>query len=223
MKEEVKKKLTIIIGIFFVLCVILIILAAFGKKEKVSPLKELDDDEKFFSIQTTINNTIDDEDIDYIITKILCKEYKNTSYCFINGYSIEYPELSDLVFNDNVSYQLILKGNTYSFKEIKTTNIEEYAKNYNEYEELTNGKILAFIDYSEKNKLSSYISNFINLTMFNQKEARKLLKNNTSELPNLSSNIISYKKESNTYTIKDSNNNTFKIIEKSTMNYLIEI
>ena len=223
MKEEVKKKITIIIGVFFVLCVILIILSVFGKREKVSPLRSLNNDEKFFSIQATINNTIYDENKDYIITKILCKEYKNTNYCFTNGYSIEYPELSDLAFNDNVSYQLILKGNTYSLKEIKTTNIEEYAKNYNEYEELTNGKMLAFIDYSEKNKLSTYISTFINLTMFNKEEAYKILKNNFSELPNLSSNIISYKKESNTYTIKDSNNNTFKIIEKSTMDYLIEI
>ena len=108
MKEEVKKKLTIIIGVFFVLCVILIILSVFGKREKVSPLRPLNNDEKFFSIQATINNTIYDENKDYIITKILCKEYKNTNYCFTNGYSIEYPELSDLVFNDNVSYQLIL-------------------------------------------------------------------------------------------------------------------
>ena len=121
---------------------------------------------------------------------------------------------------------MILKGNTYNIYTITTTDIEEYANKYNTYTELKDGKILDMINHSEKNKLSSYISNFINLINYNTKESYNYLKNkndNIDKYKNLSSNIISYNKNGNTYIITDSNNNTFKIIEDSVMNYKIEL
>ncbi len=63
--------------------------------------------------------------------------------------------------------------------------------------------------------------------MFDQSKAKLLISSNSTksinELQSLSSNIISYEKEDNTYTILDSNNNRFKIIETSTMDYKIEL
>lgn len=235
MKTEVKKKVVILIGVFIALGIIAIILSSIGKNNN-SSLESFNDDSKFFAIQSTINSIIDDESKNYIVNKIICKNHNETDYCFIGGYLLEYPELSDLIYNNKVGYLLILKGNTYNIKEIETQNIEEYAKNYSEYEELKDGKMLDFIVYSEKNKISSYISNFINLTIFEpdksyeyltEKEKSKIgseydYERNISKYQSISSNIINYTKSGNIYTITDSNNNRFKVIEESTMNYKIE-
>jgi len=237
MKEEVKQKIIILISIFIGLGVLCILLSIYKSNNNSSPLYQFDNDNKFFSIQSTINTAINDETKNYTVTKILCKNYNETDYCFIKGYLLEFPELSDIIYDNTVSYLLILKGNTYSLEQIKQNDIEEYAKNYSDYKPLESTNILDFINYSESNKLSSYISNFINLTIFDQEKAYELLSNNEkkkignlsnfesniSNYQTLSSNITSFTKKDNTYTIIDSNNNTFKIIEESTMNYKIEL
>ena len=226
MKQETKKKLIILISIFIVLGIITIFISLLTKKSSTSKIKLLSDEEKYFSIKSTVNTNINNDNINYIITKILYKTYNNTDYCFINGYTLEYQEFGDVLYKDNVNFLMILKGNTYNIYTITTTDIEEYANKYNTYTELKDGKILDMINHSEKNKLSSYISNFINLVNYNTKESYNYLKNkndNIDKYKKLSSNIISYNKNGNTYIITDSNNNTFKIIEDSVMNYKIEL
>ncbi len=227
MKKEIKKKLKVLLIVFIALTILLILLKLFGSKKDYSELKPLNEDYKYFSIQSTINSDINDDNKNYITTKILCKSHEETDYCFVGGYLIEYIDFSSPTYDDKIGYALVLKGNTYTMKQIETDNIETYANNYNKYEELKDGKVLPIIDYSEKNKLSSYISNFINLLMFDQSKAKLLISSNSTksinELQSLSSNIISYEKEDNTYTILDSNNNRFKIIETSTMDYKIEL
>jgi hypothetical protein len=208
-----------------------------NSNEKISDTFPLNNDEKFYSIQTTINSEKYDENKNYTITKILCKTYQNTDYCFTNGYVLDFPELGNVTFKGNVSYLLILKGNTYNLFDISTNDINEYARDYNDFKELQNGKVLDMIIYEEKNKVSSYIANYMNLVVFEIKESYNYLSNtekakngseynyekNIDKYLNLSSNIISYKKEDNTYIVTDSNNNTFKIIEETTMDYKIEL
>ena len=226
MKEEAKKKLIIFISIFIALGVLTILISTIGKKPSASKIKLFDDEEKYFAIKSTINSTLNNEELNYIITKILYKTYNNTDYLFIKGYTLEYPEFGEVTYQSNVNYVMILKGNTYNVYSIDTTDIDEYAKKFTNYLELENGKVLNMINHSEKNKLSSYISNFINLLNFDTNEAYNYLQNKNDSLSkynNLSSNIISYNKNGNSYIITDSNNNTFKIIEDSVMNYKIEL
>lgn len=226
MKEKAKKKIVLLISIFIILGIITIFISLLFVKPSSTKVKILSDEDKYFSIKSTVNTNINDDNINYIITKILYKTYNNTDYYFINGYTLQYQDIGDLSYKDNVNFLMILKGNTYNIYKVTTTDITEYANNYNTYTELKDGKMLDMINHSEKNKLSSYISNFINLVNYNTKESYNYLKNkndNIDKYKNLSSNIISYNKNGNTYIITDSNNNTFKIIEDSVMNYTIEL
>ncbi len=233
MSDKTKKKLIISVFIFIVLGVVALLLS---KNQKETQILTFNNDEKFFSIQSTINSEINLEDTTYTINKIIYKTHNNTDYLFINGYTLYFPQLGNSEYKDNINYLLILKGNTYNLHLIETNDILKYATEYNEYKELENGNILTIIPFSEKNKLSNYISNFINLIYFDTSKSYDLLskdekdiigsysdyKQNMGKYLNLSSNIISYEKKDNTYYIIDSNENKFKIIEDSTMNYKIE-
>lgn len=236
MIEETKKKLVIIVFVFIGLGIIALLLSTIFKNQSDQQILAFNDDEKTFSIQSTINNEINLENTIYTINKIIYKTYNNTDYLFINGYTIYFPELGNAEYKDNINYLLILKGNTYNLYLLNENNIDEYAKDYDEYKQLENGKVLNIINYSEKNKLSNYISNFINLINFDTLKSYYLLsekeknsigsyteyRQNIDKYLNLSSNIISYEKKDNIYYIIDSNNNKFKIIENSTMDYKIE-
>lgn len=226
MNEDVKKKLIIFASLFVLLGLIAILISNIKREEKPSDLKLFDNEDKYFSIKSTINSNLNNENLNYIITKILYKTYKETDYCFVNGYTLEYPEFGEATYEGNVNYLLILRGNTYNLYKVNTTNIEEYANSFNDYKEITNGKVLNIINHSEKNKLSSYISNFINLLNYDKNKAYNYLNNKNDNLDkylNISSNINSYTKNDNYYIVTDSNNNTFKITEESIMNYKIEL
>ncbi len=236
MSDETKKKLIIVAGVFIGLGIFALLLTALSKNKTETQILTFNNDDKFFSIQSSINSEINLENTIYTINKIIYKTYNNTDYLFINGYTLYFPELGDAEYKDNINYLMVLKGNTYNLYLLDTDNILKYATEYNEYKELRNGKVLDFINYSEKNKLSNYISNFINLINFDTSKSYDLLskteknsidsysnyKKNIDKYLNLSSNIVSYEKKDNIYYIIDSNDNKFKIIEDSTMNYKIE-
>jgi hypothetical protein len=238
MTEDLKKKIVAFVSIIIGLGILTIFLTSIvNKKKEENELKNFNNDEKFYAIQSTINTTIDDQYKNYTIKKLVYKTHNNTDYCFVNGYILNFPPIGEVTFQDNVNYLLILKGNTYNLSKIETTNIDEFAKNYTEYKELTGENVLDMIYYTEKNKLASYVANYLNLSIFDTSASYKLLsskerskygseynyKKNIEKYRSLSTNIDSYKKEDNTYTVTDSNKTTFKIIEYSTMNYEIEL
>lgn len=240
MSEDVKKKLIIIISVSLVLIVLFFFINKYiENKASIPKTKVLNDENKYFTIQRTINDYLESKDDfnapSFTAKKIYYKEKDNLEYYFINGYTITYEQTNG--YNKDVNYLLITYSGTYELKEINTSNIETYAEDYDDYKALSSNEILPIIEYTEKTKLEAYLSHFINMLNYDNSQAYELLtekshnkynsyysfQNNISDFKTISSQVIEYKKDGNTYTIKDSNNNTIKIIEESLMNYKLEI
>ena len=142
-------------------------------------------------------------------------------YYFVQGYTIKYSELEN-VYTDNINYLVSTIGNFYEIEQITISDIELYKEQYYGGKTITENKILPIIEFNEESKLMSYIANFNNLLMFDETKAKAYVKGNITSYDNLSTQIQAYEKEGNTYTVRDSNNNRFKITENSVMNYVIE-
>ena len=189
-------------------------------------LKVLNDAERYFQIQATIAENIEEENYYdapmYIATNIKYNTYENRTYYYIHGYILDSTYSDDVNYIKDVNYFMITKGNTYKLEKIKT-DIESYAKSI-DISKLTisEGKLLTISSYTEEGKLSAYISNYVNLLSVDQNEASKLI-NYTKN--NLSPVIKDYRKQENDgkviYTVLDDNSNRLEIEETSIMNYFI--
>ena len=81
MKQETKKKLIILISIFIVLGIITIFISLLTKKSSASKIKLLSDEEKYFSIKSTVNTNINNDNINYINTNNTSIEQNEGNLC----------------------------------------------------------------------------------------------------------------------------------------------
>ena len=145
-------------------------------------------------------------------------------------------------YEKNVKYLVMVKGNSYTIFDLKQNQNEKYLDtlNKNSYK-FKNGNVFNDISYTEKNKLISYISEFLELLSIDSPKVYQMLNTSTKnnyknysdflnkriEIYNkLNTTIIYYKKEKSNnitiYSIIDSYNNTIKIYETSIMDYKID-
>ena len=145
-------------------------------------------------------------------------------------------------YEKNVNYLVMVKGNSYTIFDLKQNQNEKYLDtlNKNSYK-FKNGNVFNDISYTEKNKLISYISEFLELLSIDSPKVYQMLNTSTKnnyknysdflnkriEIYNkLNTTIKYYKKEKSNnitiYSIIDSNNNTIKIYETSIMDYKID-
>ena len=233
------KKLIACISILSTLLIIYLILSLLKKDVYI-----LKDEETFYKIQTTINNYIKDKDYinpEFTLKNIYYKKDGLTTFYYANGYIVDY-KISGYDYERNINYLLLIKGNSYNIYELSQNQNENMLEklNSNDYT-FVNGNILPTVSYSEQNKLSSYLAEFLNLLSVDNKRAYDLLNDNTkkeyssydnfftksTEIYNkLDTTIKSYtKKEKKNYTLYeviDNKNNNIKITEYSIMNYKIE-
>ena len=224
MNDKNKKLIIVSASILSILLIIYLLLLVFKNDEDVYVLK---DEEMFYKIQATINDYIKKQDYvdpSFTLKKIYYKNEGILTYYYASGYILDY------VINSYNIYELDKNQNESILENI---NSEDY--------NFENGNILSDISWSEQNKLSSYIAEFLNLLNIDNKEAYELLSDNTKNkyssydnfLTNsvdiynmLDTTIKNYTKQENKdytlYEIIDNKNNTIKIIEYSIMNYKIE-
>ena len=240
-----KDKKLIVPILFGVLLVIYLILNSITNKVvEDSRVKELTNEEVYFTIENTINSDNADElsEANYTIKKGYYITHGLYDVYFLNGYTIENNIAEKFIYNDNINYIFILKGLTYKFERINTNDVYEYAKNFNvEDISLTTDSILPSLNFTEKIKLESYIARFTNLLLTDRKEAFDFLSDDEKErysnetnlinqkdsiLNKLSPAIDTYSKEEgkkyNTYHITDYLNNKITIIEYSVTDYKID-
>ena len=234
------KKYIIISSSIIVFLLVLILIVSLLKPKTVN---KLNDPNIFFTLQEILNDEVQNDyymDNSYTIENVYVKEIDLVSVYFINGFYIGRNE--DATYRDNDNYIIRTKGILYDINRINTSNIEEYANNYNE-ENITinSSNIIPTITYSEKNKLIYYITTFKSLLDLDYQKAYEYLTDNQKDkysninnfynqkediTLNISTNINYFdKKESKkvtTYTINTSSNKTITIYEYGLMNYKIE-
>lgn len=181
--------------------------------------------------------------INYVAKNIYYNPDSLVTYYFISGYLSSNSIMGDeYEFQSNVSFLVIVDDrNNYVIRPIDTSDIENYALNYDIVErslEIDNS--FQTINVTEENKLVTYLSEFINFLIDNPREAYNLLDENTknnyqsysdfesntfSIYESLSSRIFSYAKEEDgdviIYKIKDNKQNDITIYEYGIMNYQI--
>ncbi len=241
MNDKNKKLIIVSASILSILLIIYLLLLVFKNDEDVYVLK---DEEMFYKIQATINDYIKKQDYvdpSFTLKKIYYKNEGILTYYYASGYILDYV-INDYDYEKNINYLLLIKGNSYNIYELDKNQNESILENINSEDyNFENGNILSDISWSEQNKLSSYIAEFLNLLNIDNKEAYELLSDNTKNkyssydnfLTNsvdiynmLDTTIKNYTKQENKdytlYEIIDNKNNTIKIIEYSIMNYKIE-
>ena len=197
----------------------------------------------------TIDNILEKIENKYSSTSYKAKEiYYNkdsvVTYYFINGYFIDTSmSEDDFKYYENVNYLVIVsENNNYVIRPLSNNiNIEEYAKSYSlDYIEINNNFKISSANISEKNKLTIYINEFLNLLFLDTNKAYNMLDENTKNNYNnyndfkskindiyskLSSVVFSYSVKKigniNEYDIIDNKQNKIKITEYNTMNYKI--
>ncbi len=220
-----------------------------ANKNTNSLLDILDDD---FKKEKQINNSniyniinSDYETVSYIAKSIYYNPNSSISYYFINGYLTNmtmmedefqyYPSVNFLIVVDNKSRYFVIKPLE------SNLNIETFAKSYDiKSKNIKSETLLSSYTISEKNKLIVYITEFINLMVYDNKRAYLMLDDNTRKkyssnddfknqmmdiYNKLSTNIFGFSfKEVNgerVYNIVDDKQNKITIYEKNTMNYRI--
>ena len=220
-----------------------------ANKNTNSLLDILDDD---FKKEKQINNSniyniinSDYETVSYIAKSIYYNPNSSISYYFINGYLTNmtmmedefqyYPSVNFLIVVDNKSRYFVIKPLE------SNLNIETFAKSYDiKSKNIKSEILLSSYTISEKNKLIVYITEFINLMVYDNKRAYLMLDDNTRKkyssnedfknqmmdvYNKLSTNIFGFSfKEVNgerVYNIVDDKQNKITIYEKNTMNYRI--
>ena len=194
------------------------------------------------NILEKLNNNY--EDVSFIAKEIYFNDKSQTTYYFVNGYvhnaTMNEEEYS---YEDNVNYLIIVDINSeYVIKPIsKNINLYNYADSYNLLNiDLKNNVYYQKIEVSEKNKLITYVNEFLNLLFYDTERAYNMLNDETklkynnfldfknqiiNIYNNISTNIFAYSKREKEdyieYFIKDHKQRDIKIIEYNIMDYKI--
>ncbi len=238
------KKIITFISIIIGLSLILFLLKLIPEKKEINNTTKLLDEKRFYQIQDAISNHINNKDYtnpEFILKNVYYKKDGLVTYYYANGYILDII-MENYNYEKNVNYLVMVKGNSYTIFDLKQNQNEKYLDtlNKNSYK-FKNGNVFNDISYTEKNKLISYISEFLELLSIDSPKAYQMLNTSTKnnyknysdflnkriEIYNkLNTTIKSYKKEKSNnitiYSIIDSNNNTIKIYETSIMDYKID-
>ncbi len=241
-----KDKNVIIAGALFIgLIIVYFILASIRNaaidKSKVQKLNDLN---TYLTIEEVINSSNSDEltETEYVIKDAYYLKDGLVYAYFLNGYSITTNFGSEPEYNDNINYIFKIDGITYMYEPIETSDVYEYAKEYNtENIAFESENILPSSEYTEKNKLEFQISRFLDLISANKDEAYNMLSDNEKETfaspedlysqkdsllnivsPNVKEFSVEKKRKKNIYDITDINDTNIKIYETDIMNYTIE-
>ncbi len=187
----------------------------------------------------------DYEEVTFVPKKVYYNPGSTLTYYFIEGYIINIPFLDEEVsYNDMIDFILIVDESTKNYKivPLERVNIENYAKTYEiENRTITSNALFTKTSISEKSKLSLYITDFLNLCLYDPNKAYNMLSNeskakylNANALKEqimlnydiYTSSIFSYQKEKKNayieYNIKDDNQNKIIIYEYTPMDYKID-
>ena len=220
--------------------IITIMLNSIEKSIKSTQLiKDLEDQNKFLEIQLVINNQFEEfEGPSFMSRKIkYAEEGINTVY-FVNGYKTTIKE-TGIDYEENVNYLVVSNGIYYDIDEISEPDIDKFAKEYlDKYEiinlEVSDENVIPSIDYDESAILKFYIANFSELVKVDPQKAYALLSDNEKKTYtsyedlknsfdlNIDTDIESFNKKGNTYTIRDYNENIITIKENKLLDYTIE-
>ena len=178
----------------------------------------------------------------YTPKEIYYNPNSDVTYYFIDGYVMNYT-VSATSFTSHVKFLVIVDESTnrYVLRPIEADNLEDYIDSYNiKVRELTTGNALATRTISEEEKITTYLSEFMNFLISEPNEAYELLTdskkrefdsiaNFESQVPDiyeaLSSTVFSYamseEEDRTVYSVKDNNQNSITIYEYGIMNYQI--
>ena len=178
----------------------------------------------------------------YTPKEIYYNPNSDVTYYFIDGYVMNYT-VSATSFTSHVKFLVIVDESTnrYVLRPIEADNLEDYIDSYNiKVRELTTGNALATRTISEEEKITTYLSEFMNFLISEPNEAYELLTdskkrefgsatNFVSQVPDiyeaLSSTVYSYamseEEDRTVYSVKDNNQNSITIYEYGIMNYQI--
>lgn len=218
-------------------------------EENTSELFLLLDPEYLDEYGITSNNIYSVIGNDYGITSYMANNiYYNpdssVTYYFVTGYLTSNSIMGDEYrYTDSVSFLVIVDEATsyYVLRPIETSDLRNYAENYHIVDRnIEEGNRFQVSTYSLENKLTTYLSEFINFLINNPEEAYQLLDDDTKlsyqsyqdfeshivDIYNmLSSRIFSYSSREEdgvvVYDIIDNKQNEITIYEYSLMNYQI--
>ena len=178
----------------------------------------------------------------YTPKEIYYNPNSDVTYYFIDGYVMNYT-VSATSFTSHVKFLVIVDESTnrYVLRPIEADNLEDYIDSYNiKVRELTTGNALATRTISEEEKITTYLSEFMNFLISEPNESYELLTdskkrefgsatNFESQVPDiyetLSSTVFSYamseEEDRTVYSVKDNNQNSITIYEYGIMNYQI--
>ena len=218
-------------------------------EENTSELFLLLDPEYLDEYGITSNNIYSVIGNDYGITSYMANNiYYNpdssVTYYFVTGYLTSNSIMGDeYQYVDDVSFLIIVDEAThrYVLRPIEVSDLRNYAENYHIVDRnIEEGNRFQVSTYSLESKLTTYLSEFINLLINNPEEAYQLLDDNKKkeyqsyqdfeshivDIYNmLSSRIFSYSSREEDgvtlYDIIDNKQNEITIYEYSLMNYQI--
>ena len=218
-------------------------------EENTSELFLLLDPEYLDEYGITSNNIYSVIGNDYGITSYMANNiYYNpdssVTYYFVTGYLTSNSIMGDeYQYVDDVSFLIIVDEAThrYVLRPIEVSDLRNYAENYHIVDRnIEEGNRFQVSTYSLENKLTTYLSEFINFLINNPEEAYQLLDDDTKlsyqsyqdfeshivDIYNmLSSRIFSYSSREEdgvvVYDIIDNKQNEITIYEYSLMNYQI--
>ena len=180
------------------------------------------------------------ETVSFVAKDIYYNDSSSITYYFVNGYVFNQSMLEETFkYEESVNYIVVVKNKNYSI--IPLDNDMEISNLINRYNivnrDVSNNK-LNIINISLENKLTSYVTNFLNLLFLDTTVAYDLVKDdckvanyntfNNSILglyEKLNGKIFSYSEKEidnyKEYVIKNDLQNTFTIYEYGVMNYKI--
>ena len=180
----------------------------------------------------------------YVATDIYYNPNSSVTYYFVTGYLTDVPLMGeDYNYYNSVSYLVIVDESTsrYVLRPINTSNIQDYAENYDIVSrDLSSGNTFRVTTITEESKLTTYLSEFMNLLVYFPDEAYRLLTQEKQQeygnvngfieqivdiYDDLSTRIFSYgsKEEDDKiiYEIIDDNQNKIMIYEYGINNFRI--
>ncbi len=185
------------------------------------------------------------ETVSFIAKSIYYNPNSSITYYFVNGYLTNLTMMEDdYQYYPNINFLIVVdeKTNYCCIKPLDNSiNVSDYSKSYDIKEKkITSEYLLSSYTMSEKNKLSVYITEFLDLMVYDNNRAYNMLdeitkkkyqnrmdfENNLLDIyNNISTIIFGYSvKENNgekVYSITDDYQNKITIYEKNTMNYKI--
>lgn len=119
----------------------------------------------------------------YTPKEIYYNPNSDVTYYFIDGYVMNYT-VSATSFTSHVKFLVIVDESTnrYVLRPIEADNLEDYIDSYNiKVRELTTGNALATRTISEEEKITTYLSEFMNFLISEPNEAYELLTDSKKE------------------------------------------